>query len=180
MIRTVVQILSLVAFGASPVWLKNPSNWLDIIYIVVVFFWSIVMNKDGGIKIPPDNFRTGTAISAVFLWTKLLAYLRNTYIDFAVFLGGLFYVVRRLVAFLVCLCIILIAFSQMFFTVYRKNEACLKYVEIDPEEMDLEHFGNLACDVDNEFNYCSRWTAFLNTLTMLVGKSFHAFGSCIV
>lgn len=173
LIRTIIQILSLVAFGAFHVWLKNPTNWLDIIYIVVVFFWSSVMNKYGGTNMPPDNFRTGTAISAVFLWTKLLAYLRNTYIDFAVFLGGLFYVVRRLVAFLVCLCIILIAFSQMFFTVYRKNDACLEYVETDPEDMDLEHLGYLACDVDNVYNYCNRWTAFLNTLTMLVGKSFH-------
>ena len=162
-IRTLIQILSLVAFGAFHVWLKNPSNWLDLAYIFIVYFWTMEMDPNGDINMAQDNFRTGTAISSVFLWTKLLAYLRNTYIDFAVFLGGLFYVVRRLVAFLVCLCIILVAFSQMFFTVYRSNDACAQYIE----DVTIWEWN---CDEDSPFKNCNRWTGFLNILSMLLGK----------
>jgi hypothetical protein len=43
-----------------------------------------------------DQFWPGAELSTVVLWTKLvLAFLRNTYIDFALFLGGLFYVLQR-------------------------------------------------------------------------------------
>jgi hypothetical protein len=45
-------------------------------------------------------------------------------IDFAVFVGGVFYVVRRLAAFLTALCVILIAFAQMFFTVFQQTAYC--------------------------------------------------------
>jgi hypothetical protein len=92
-----------------------------------------------------DTFRVGAAISVIVLWVKLLAYLRNILLDFAVFVRGyvtlidvktvlcllssltlvarpnlsrsVFYVVRRLLAFLVSLGIILFAFAQMFHTV---------------------------------------------------------------
>jgi hypothetical protein len=168
LLRTIIQILSLVAMGAFHVWVKNSSNWLDLAYIFTVFFWAAEMDQEGNIRMEMDNFRTGTTISCVFLWTKLLAYLRNTYIDFAVFLGGLFYVVRRLVAFLMCLCIILIAFSQMFFTVYRRSEICPTPVTDDLSDED--RYGYLVCENLELAVYCTRWSAFLNTFTMLIGK----------
>jgi hypothetical protein len=114
--------------------------------------------------------RTGLALSAVFLWLKLLAYLRNTYIDFAVFLGGVFYVVRRLVAFFICLCIILIAFSTMFFTIYHQSDPrCTDQPNNDLT--DAEEVANLQCEANEIEVYCNRWDAFLNCFTMLLGKS---------
>ena len=72
-----------------------------------------------------ESFRIGATVSVVIVWVKLLAYLRNVMIDFAVFVGGVFYVIRRLAAFLTALGIILIAFAQMFFTVYQQSDYCL-------------------------------------------------------
>lgn len=161
-VRTFIQILSLLALGAFRVWLKNPSNWLDIVYTFVLFYWSIEMRQSDANCESNNAFRTGTAISVVFLYMKLLAYLRNTYIDFAVFLGGLFYVVRRLVAFLLCLCIILIAFSQMFFTIYSGSERC------NQEETD-DKTSDLQCGTNDVEVLCTRWSSFLYTFTMLIG-----------
>jgi hypothetical protein len=169
--RTLIQILSLLALGAFRVWIQNPSNWLDTAYIVTVFYWAIRFGQEPDQWGNKDTFRTGAAISVVIVWMKLLAYLRNTYIDFAVFLGGLFYVVRRLVAFLLCLCITLIAFSTMFFTIYRRDPECLipttDFKEDEVKILDLQCAAN-----DDILVYCTRWDAFLNTFTMLLGKSF--------
>lgn len=169
-LRTMIQILSLLALGAFRVWVQNPNNWLDTAYIVIVFYWAIRMGQAEDKWESDDRFRTGLALSVVVLWMKLLAYLRNTYIDFAVFLGGLFYVVRRLVAFLLCLCITLIAFSQMFFTIYRRDpDRCrMPVTDTKPEE---DKINDLQCGTNDDIEvYCTRWDAFLNTFTMLIGK----------
>ena len=167
-IRTLIQILSLLALGAFRVWAKNPSNWLDTAYIIIVVYWAITMGNpinysadDGEKEMPDNSFRTGLAISVVVLWMKLLAYLRNTYIDFAVFLGGLFYVVRRLVAFLLCLCIIIVAFSQMFYTIYLGDPLCAT----DPSHEEM-----MCGNAVNGEVYCKMWTSFLSTYTMLLGE----------
>jgi hypothetical protein len=58
-------------------------------------------------------------------------------IDFAVFVGGVFYVVRRLAAFLTAVCVILIAFTQMFYTVFQQSDYCRLQPEESQEEIDL-------------------------------------------
>lgn len=189
LLRALIQIFSLLALGAFRVWFENPSNWLDITYIFVVFCWAIRMGQSPGDAEPNSEsdfwdendvrFRTGAALSVVVIWVKFLAYLRNTYIDFAVFLGGLFYVVRRLVAFLLCLCIILIAFAQMFFTVYRQEKGVCCEMNADNvcvQESDEIPTEDFQCDAfEGGKMYCNRWTAFLNTFTMLLGKIYHLF-----
>lgn len=169
-VRTLIQILSLLALGAFRVWVQNPSNWLDTAYIVCVFYWAARMGQPEDKWESNDRFRTGAAISVVLLWMKLLAYLRNTYIDFAVFLGGLFYVVRRLVAFLLCLCITLVAFSQMFFTLYRRDPTRCP-LPVTDEKVQEEKIEDLQCGTNDDIEvYCTRWDAFLNTFTMLIGE----------
>jgi hypothetical protein len=170
--RTLIQILSLLALGALRVWVYDPSNWLDLIYVFVLFYWAtkMLLPFDEYDTMAADKFRTGAALSTMVLWTKLLAFLRNTYIDFAVFLGGLFYVLRRLVAFLLCLCITLIAFSMMFFTIYRQSEdRCVPFLDTTMNKTLLEEITDLQCAEDVEV-YCERWSAFLNAFTMLLGK----------
>jgi hypothetical protein len=172
LLRTVIQILSLLALGAFRVWVYDPSNWLDVLYIFVVFYWSIMMalNYDDelGVYDVSDKFRTGATLSTLVLWTKLLAWLRNTYIDFSVFLGGLFHVLRRLVAFLLCLCITLIAFSLMFFTIYRGGEKCKNQPNVGLDK--YNRTADLQCEENQIEVYCDRWSAFLNAFTMLLGK----------
>ena len=109
-IREVIQIVSLISLKSFNIWLYDPSNYLNVAYVFLVTYWTVRMEFGSGDK---DAFRIGAAVSAVALWVKLLAYLRNMLIDFAVFVGGVFYVVRRLAAFLTALMVILIAFAQV-------------------------------------------------------------------
>ena len=119
--REVIQILSLLSLKSFHIWLYDPSNWLNVVFITFVLFWTVRMQTGTGDN---DHFRTGTALTVIILWLKVLAFLRNMLIDFAVFVGGLFYVVRRLAAFLTALGVILVAFSQMFLTVFQQTEYC--------------------------------------------------------
>ena len=164
--REIIQILSLIALKSFHIWLRDPSNWLNMVYIFIVYFWAIRMNLGNGSAL---RFRTGAAVSVVVLWLKLSAYLRSMLIDFAVFVGGVFYVVRRLVAFLVSLSIILIAFSQMWFTLFRQSDPyCTKQPN---DSMSIEQYNaNIQCE-SNQINvYCDRWSSFLRVFTMLLGK----------
>jgi hypothetical protein len=63
---------------------------------------------------PYSAFRSTAAITKGVLWTAVIYYLKATRVDFAVFLNGVFFVLQRLVAFLLAVLVILIAFAQMF------------------------------------------------------------------
>ena len=153
-VRSIAQILSFISLGAFRICLYNPVTWLDILYIFVLLYWSVRMILPPGSEEEREKFRTGSAISVFVLYMKIFAYLRNTYVDFAVFLVGLLYVVKRLVAFLICLCVILIAFMQMWYTIYLETDRC-----------------TITLDDDDDDNvYCDRWSAFLNAYTMMLGK----------
>jgi hypothetical protein len=163
LLREIIQVLSLLSLGSFHVWAYEPSNWLNVVYIVLVFFWTIEMNLGTG---DAEIFRYGAALSFSVIWLKFLAYLRNMLIDFAVFSGGVFYVVKRLAAFLLALIIILVAFSRMFFTVFRKSEYC----ENIPPESDEIWVANLQCE-DNQLRpWCSSWNSWLAVYTMLLGE----------
>jgi hypothetical protein len=103
--REIIQMISLISLKSFHIWVYDSSNWLNVAFIILVLYWSILMNTGGG---DLNNFRVGTAITVIVLWLKVLAFLRNMLIDFAVFSGGVFYVFRRLVAFLTALTIILV------------------------------------------------------------------------
>ena len=72
--REIIQMISLLALKAFKVWVYDPSNWLNVIFVFLVLFWTIHMQ--GG-SCDDYTFKIGTAISATILWVKLLAYLRN-------------------------------------------------------------------------------------------------------
>jgi hypothetical protein len=179
LIREIIQILSLISLNSFHIWVYDPSNWLNVVYTIVIYFWTIQMDLGNGEK---ESFRTGTALCVVFLWLKLLGFLRNMMIDFAVFVGGVFYVVQRLVAFLLALSIIMIAFSQMFFTIYRQSDPYCKDAPNDYISDEL-FYANLQCEQNELRPYCDRWDAFLNSLTMLIGEvdsaQFQGSGSAI-
>ena len=163
LLREIIQVLSLLSLGSFHVWAYEPSNWLNVVYIGVVYFFTVEMNLGSG---DAEVFRIGAALSFMVIWLKFLAYLRNMLIDFAVFSGGVFYVVKRLAAFLLALIIILVAFSRMFFTVFRMTPYC----ENIPDESDEVFVANLQCE-DNQLRpWCSSWNAFLAVYTMLLGE----------
>mmetsp|Transcript_7043 Transcript_7043/g.12336 ORF Transcript_7043/g.12336 Transcript_7043/m.12336 type:complete len:867 (+) Transcript_7043:91-2691(+) len=185
--REITQAMSLASLGLFRTWLSDFENWLDVIYIFLILFWSIVMTvlHDDGLT---DAYQTGAAISMAVFWIMVLIFLQSIIVGFAVFVGGVIYVVKRLAAFLVALVIILIAFAQIFFTLFRQSDDCQYQqnatayikdpvmvwnctddattgVQLQPCPLVVE-----SCEPEIEYPFCSFWHSFLKVFTMLLGE----------
>lgn len=173
LLREIIQIISLISLKALHIWAYEPSNWLNVIYIALIYVWSVYMTTGAG---NADTFRTGTAISFGFIWMKFLAYLRNILIAFAVFTGGVIHVMRRLLAFMICLVIILIAFSRMFFFLFYMTDYCKPEAQnfteplMSQNEFDPEFVQALICEANPVRVWCKEWDSFLAVYTMLLGE----------
>lgn len=163
-IRELLSVVSLFALRSVHIWIADVSNWLNIIYIVLVLYYTLLMDFAAG---DDYRFRTGAALTVIILWLKVLSFLRNMLIEFAVFAGGVFYVVQRLVAFLISLGVILVAFAQMFLTVFQQSSICNAQEENGERDID-----EIRCEIENEFSfpYCDFWSSFLSVYTMLLGE----------
>lgn len=83
-------------------------------------------------------------------------------VDFAVFVGGVFYVVQRLAAFLIAVSVILLAFAQMFYFVYLETDIC-KLALIEGDE---DYDPSLSC----RFPHCTFEESLLKVYTMMMGE----------
>ncbi len=128
LIREAMQGVALWSLGAISSWFRDTTNWLDLAVILLVFTFTALMakypKKSKIFDINDDAFRAGCAFTKGVLWMAVIYFLKSAQVDFAVFLGGVFYVVQRLVAFLLAVGVILLAFAQMFFIVYRQTMVC--------------------------------------------------------
>jgi hypothetical protein len=163
--REIIQVISLLSLKSFNIYLYDQSNYVNVAFVFLVYFWTIQMNAGSGSR---DSFRIGSAISVTILWVKLLAYLRNMLIDFAVFVGGVFYVVRRLAAFLYALGVILVAFAQMFNTTFQQTDYC-RFQPNDGKD-DSEILAETRCESNAIHPYCHFWTSFVSVYTMLLGE----------
>lgn len=151
-VREVVQMISMASQNMFKAWLLDTTNILDCTCIIIVFFWTTIMVlHPQWIESNEEIFRSGTAVCSGILYLLLLSFLKSTLIDFAVFVSGVFYVLRRLIAFLIALLIILVAFAQMFLVVFRGTMAC-------------------APDRVETFPFCSFGTSLLELYTMMLGN----------
>jgi len=165
-LRELVQIISLWYLGSVSSWFFDPTNWLDMCVIVLTFYYAIVMtNDDFGDN---DRFRSGVAFTKGVLWLDVIYFLKSTLVDFAVFVGGVFYVLRRLTAFLSAVAVILLAFAQMFFIVYTETEICTAAEPmLEPTAAPTEDSGDDgACD----FPHCKFPSSLLKVYTMMMGE----------
>jgi len=94
-------------------------------------------------------------------------FLKSTQVDFAVFLGGVFYVVQRLFAFLLAVAVILLAFAQMFFIVYT-DTVCCSTNTTDMTNMNITNFTNEG--KADDFPHCSFQYSLLKVYTMMMGE----------
>ena len=158
-IREIVQMLSYISLGHFRTWLADRSNLLDVAFIAIICFWTVVMQTGA---IGNNEFRTGTAVSLLFLWINVLSFLKSIFIDFAVFVRGVLHVVNRLAVFVSALVVILIAFAQMFVTLYRQtphcDDTCASMLDEDYDDTCQKPFcGGL-------------WESFLKVYTMMLGE----------
>lgn len=176
--REIVQSFSLASLGLFNTWLADLENWFDMIYILLIFFWAIVMTVDG---LDDYSFMCGAAISMGLFWFMILNFLQSIFVGFAVFVGGVTYVVKRLAAFLLALIIILICFAQIFFTLYRTTDQCptgrvgYDYTDTYETECTPDEITGYSCQVSscepvNDDPFCSFRTSFFKVFTMLLGE----------
>jgi hypothetical protein len=155
MCRELVQIISLWSLGSTSGWFCDPTNWLDITVIVLVYYYSTLMtNPEFGIS--DQSFRSGVAFTKGVLWCAVIYFLKSTLVDFAVFVGGVYYVLQRLAAFLLAVGVILLAFAQMFFIVYTDSEICAPTAANATGTCNFPH-----CTFDN---------SLLKVYTMMMGE----------
>jgi len=164
LIREIVQIMSLASLGLFQTWLTDATNAIDVSFIVLVMFWTSAM--DSGTAMNIDVFRMGTALTLLVLATSVLSFLKSMLIDFAVFVGGVFYVTQRLAAFLMALGVILVAFSQMFVTTYQRTEYCADPSLYPNNQSAIQVIGDCVTNVP----FCGFWSSFLKVYTMLLGE----------
>lgn len=157
LLRELVQIISLWSLGSVSSWFYDPTNWLDMAVIVLVYFYSILMTNTTW-AVSDGSFRSGVAFTKGILWCAVIYFLKSTLVDFAVFVGGVFYVLKRLAAFLMAVGVILLAFAQMFFIVYTDTDIC-PMGEIPPDET--------AC----VFPHCTFASSLLKVYTMMMGQT---------
>ena len=168
-VREVTQIMSLIFLRSFRefvrLWLVHPEDWVDTSYVVLVYFWAGVMNRG---SLTADDFRVGAGVSAIILWVKLLLYLRSISIDFAVFITGSFYVVKRLLPYLIVVLSFIGCFTFMFHTVFQQTDYCLN--QPNSYLTDAELTANLQCEQSLTRPFCTRRSSFLKVLTMLLGQ----------
>jgi hypothetical protein len=115
--RELMQVVGLWSFGTLTSWFYDTTNWLDMAVIVMVLYYSTLMLRGPDSGLGNDEFRTGCAFTKGVLWLAVIYYFKSLQVDFAVFFGGVVYVMRRLVAFLLAVGVIFLAFAQMFLIV---------------------------------------------------------------
>jgi hypothetical protein len=87
-------------------------------------------------------------------------FLKKTLVDFAVFVGGVFYVLQRLAAFLLAVGVILLAFAQMFYIVYTDTAICS---DLAPDQIPPN---GEVCG----FPHCQFDSSLLKVYTMMMGE----------
>lgn len=157
--REFIQLVGVGSLGALSTYFTDATNLLDIIYISLVMYWTNSMHTGSG---APEVFRTGAGLTLGLMYINAMVYLKNVVIDLAIFVAGVIYVVQRLGAFLMATIIFLVAFAQIFVTIYQQSDYCL---EADP----AKDINDIRCSSDTERPYCSFWPAFLRVLNMMLG-----------
>eukprot|EP00978_Attheya_sp_CCMP212_P014039 scaffold35622_cov47-Attheya_sp.AAC.4 len=184
LVREFIQMLSLANMGLFNSWMLDVSNWLDGLMIGLVLYYAVAM-LDGEMG-NDDSFRLGVAITKGILWSAVISFLKSTLVDFAVFVGGVFYVVRRLAAFLLALGVILLAFAQMFLIIYKRTDICDLTVciqqqqEVDQGTRNVldrvckivlnTHASTLETCALDPFPHCTFTDSLLKVYTMLMGE----------
>lgn len=133
--------------------------------------------------------RTGAAITLGICYLQVLAYLKSILIEFAVFVSGIVYVTTRLVAFTVCLMITVLAFAQVWYTIFRQSSECYAaaadeaaanetavptddfFLYTDDINNPIEEEEVEDCEPSIDYPYChSLWFSIYKTFTMMLGE----------
>jgi ankyrin repeat protein len=159
LMRELIQIISLISLGGLRTWFADATNYLDMAVIISVYVNAVIMVTSFVSEVDQLNkFRTLCAFTKLILWVAVIYFLKSVNVQFAVFVGGVYYVVNRLIAFLLAVGIMLLAFAQMFFIIYLEEDVCIKKADSAIEEE--------VC----VFPHCNFWLSLLKVYTMMMGE----------
>ncbi|CAB9500695.1 Ankyrin Repeat [Seminavis robusta] len=178
--RELVQIISLISLGGLKTWFTDATNYLDMAVIISVYYNTILMVNPGFGD--ASGFRASCAFTKGILWAAVIYFLKSTNVQFAVFVGGVYFVINRLIAFLLAVGIMLLAFAQMFFIVYLEDPICTGYTNnvttsttgenltmAPTMTLDGEVYAEDPSDCQ-QFPHCMFWFSLLKVYTMMMGE----------
>lgn len=150
--RELSQALSMQALGLFQRWSSDTKNWLVVVTFFLVYADTAVMQF--GLLEDSVWFQTLVSLTFAMLCLCFISFLKFIMVGLAVFVHGLVFVLKKLWAFLVCLGVIIVAFSLMFVNLFRGTEYC------------TPSFSE-TCEA---FPFCSFKDASLICIQMLVGQ----------
>jgi len=163
--RELIQVVSLISLGGIRTWFADSTNYLDMAVIFTVTYNTLLMvDTDFG---DDERFRSSCAFTKGILWLAVIYFLKSANVQFAVFVGGVYYVVNRLLAFLLAVGIMLLAFAQMFYIVYRRDDICPMPPEFVPILNSTLVDDDICPDI---FPHCKFQDSLLKTYTMMMGE----------
>ena len=190
--REITQMISVRSQTTVAAYLLDAENLLNLAFVFLTLYYTILMGTGLG---NDERFRTGAAITMGICYLQVLAYLKSILIDFAVFVSGVVYVTTRLVAFMVCLLITVLAFAQIWYTLFRQSSECYFAAEQEalenatiaiPTDDLFEYTGDddevIAaligaqepvedCEPSLDYPFChSLWFSIYKTYTMMLGE----------
>lgn len=158
--REMIQFLGVSSLGATSTYFTDATNVLDVAFITLIAYFSYQMHTGRGDR---ESFRTWTAVVVGVMWANILVYLKNVIIDLAIFIAGVIYVLKRLGAFVLATAITLVAFTQIFATLFQQTPFCRG-------EVKTKDLNAIRCGSDDDFQYCDLWDTFLRVYTMMLGE----------
>ncbi|KAL7472208.1 hypothetical protein ACHAXS_012526 [Conticribra weissflogii] len=129
LLREITQMISVRSQTTVLAYVFDPENMLNLSFVFLTIYYSILMQTGMG---NDERFRTGASFTLGICWNQVLAYLKSILIDFAVFVSGVVYVTKGLLSFMICLVITVLAFAQMWYTIFRQSSEC-EYAAMEEE-----------------------------------------------
>mmetsp|Transcript_27553 Transcript_27553/g.42739 ORF Transcript_27553/g.42739 Transcript_27553/m.42739 type:complete len:1224 (-) Transcript_27553:110-3781(-) len=131
--RETVQIVSMVK---SDQWLRYIGLWNMVdVWIIFVLATSTVWMQGLDSKEPLEvdsGARLLFVIMTASLWLKVFSFLKSIVQPMAIFMNGLLQVLKNLAPLTISLCIILVAFAQMFRSSFDSTDGCF---DVDVDEV---------------------------------------------
>lgn len=125
--REITQFISVKEQTSVTAYIGDPENFLNLTFVFLISYYSVLMNTGWG---NDERFQIGCAFTIGISWLQVLAYLKSILIDFAVFVSGVIFVMKRIFAFMVCTLIMVVAWAQMYYTLFRYSDECEAYEEV--------------------------------------------------
>lgn len=143
LIREITQFISVKEQTSVTAYIGDPENFLNLTFVFLISYYSVMMNTGWG---NDERFQIGCAFTIGVSWLQVLAYLKSILIDFAVFVSGVIFVMKRIFAFMVCTFIIVAAWAQMYYTLFRYSDECENYEEMG------DYLANMTLNTNNATN----------------------------